>query len=262
MKKINEEYRKFRKRVFSESFNLDLELVDTVKEFPSHSFLMNPASQNSYLYLTKYVHTLSELHFDKPISDLKILDWGTGKGHITYLLKKIGANPTSCDIKTNSSDSSFGQATPILNRYTIEVKPLEHSFILPFDESSIDIVLSFGVLEHVENDFESLKQINRVLKRNGLFFCFFLPYTFSWTQRLAHIRGNYYHDRLYSKSSIYELLKSSNFYIDDIWHRQLLPKNGISYPRYHLFEQMDQLLVENTFLKHFATNIEFVAHKE
>jgi SAM-dependent methyltransferase len=262
MEKPNEQYRKIRREVFSDSFNLDLELIDIVKEFSSHSFLRNPASQNSYLYLTNYVRILSEIHFDRPISDLKILDWGTGKGHVTYLLKKLGANPTSCDIETDSDDSSFGQETPILNRYNIDVKPLSHSFILPFDDNSIDIILSFGVLEHVENDFESLKQINRILRPNGLFFCFFLPYTFSWTQRLAHLRGNYYHDRLYSRASVANLLNNSSFSIDDVWHRQLMPKNGINYPNYKLFEQTDQFLVENTFLKHFATNIEFVAHKK
>jgi SAM-dependent methyltransferase len=259
---MNEKYRQLRTKIFSDSFDLDSELVDTVKEHSSHGFLVNPASQNSYLYLTKYVQTLSEFHFDKPISDLAILDWGTGKGHVTYLLKKLGAAPISCDVATNTSDSSFGQKTPILSRHNIEVNPLNHDFILPFDDNSMDVVLSFGVLEHVSNDLESLKQINRVLKPKGLFFCFFLPYTFSWTQRLAHIRGNYYHDHLYSKSLVSDMLKNSGFYIDDFWHRQLFPKNEVSYPNHHFFEHVDQFLVENTFLKYFATNIEFVAQKK
>jgi SAM-dependent methyltransferase len=261
MNAINMEYRLLRKRVFSESLELDLELIDVVKKYPSHNFLINPAGQNLYLYLTKYLTLLSELHFKKSISDLRFLDWGTGKGHVTYLLKKLGVHPISCDVKKSQADSSFYQETPILDRYKIGVGELNHEYILPYNDESLDVVLSFGVLEHVENDLESLKEINRVLAPNGLFFCFFLPNIFSWTQRLAHIRGNYYHDRLYSRSSVFKLLESSNFTIDDFWHRQLLPKNTVKYPNYYLFERADNFVVGTTFLKHFATNIEFVSHK-
>jgi len=47
----------------------------------------------------------------------------------------------------------------------------------------------------------------------------------------------------------------------DIWYRQLFPKNSIRYPEYNLFEDIDQFLVSKTFLRYFATNIEFTATK-
>lgn len=125
----------------------------------------------------------------------------------------------------------------------------------------MDVVLSVGVLEHVDNDLESLKEINRILKLGGLFFCFNLPYVFSWTQNLAHIKGNYYHDRLYSKFRVYELLGNTSFELLDMWHRQLLPKNSLKYPAYQFFELLDQFFTEHTPLKNFATNVEFVASK-
>jgi ubiquinone/menaquinone biosynthesis C-methylase UbiE len=59
-----------------------------------------------------------------------------------------------------------------------------------------------GVLEHVPNDQASLSEIVRVLKPDGLFFCFFLPTTLSWTQKVAHMRGNDYHDRLYDEKMV------------------------------------------------------------
>ena len=254
--------RHIRKKSMAETSPLDLDLINIVRDCPSHNFLMNPCSQNIYLYLSRYVKVAIEYYFNTDISNIKILDWGCGKGHVTYLLKKLGTNIKSCDIRRDADDSSFGQQTPIIEACDIAVDSLEHEHNLPYDSNSIDVVLSFGVLEHVSNDSKSLKEINRVLRNPGLFFCFNLPYTLSWTQRLAHLRGNYYHNRLYSKFRLLGLLHESGFDVLDLWHRQLFPKNTIRYPQYHLFEIIDLFLSEKTPLKYFATNIEFVACKK
>ena len=251
-----------RGRIFNNSISVNEELRNIVKNEPSHSFLYNKAGQTAYVYLTNFVKEFCEAHFQKPLPELKILDWGTGKGHVTFLFKKINANIDSCDIIDDSDDSSFGQKTPILATQKINVKPLNHEYLLPYGDSSYDVVLSFGVLEHVPNDQESLKEINRVLKPGGLLFCFFLPYSYSWTQRLSHLRGNYYHDRLYKKGQAKKMLGETNFSVLEMWHRQLLPKNSINYPNYKFFEKLDLFLCKHTFLKYFATNIEFVAEKK
>ncbi|WP_425214653.1 class I SAM-dependent methyltransferase [Tumidithrix helvetica] len=236
---------------------LDKNLIEIIKEYKNHFFLINPSGQNVYLYLTYFVKNLIEYHFSGN-SYLKILDWGCGKGHVTYFLHKLGFLVTSCDVLSGSED---WQSNPIIASSCFSVDELSHPFKLPYDDNSMDVVLSVGVLEHVPNDIESLKEINRILKNDGLFICFNLPYVFSWTQRLAHLRGDFYHDRLYSKRLVYDLARNSNFEILDFWHRQLLPKNYISYPFYRFFESLDQLLVNWTPLKYLATNIEFVAKK-
>ena len=256
---MKRQYDRLRKQIFSMPIPFDSELLATVDGFSSHGFLQNPAGQNIYLYLTAFVKELSERYCDRPISEIKILDWGCGKGHVTYLLNKLGAKTICCDLQSSSNDSSFGQETPILDEHNIVVQPLDGEYELPYDDESMDVVLSFGVLEHVNNDFRSLQEINRILQPGGLLFCFNLPYIFSYTQNLAHLRGNYYHDRLYSKSQVTKLLTKSNFEILDLWHRQLLPKNSIKYPKYQLFESIDQFFTEHTPLKYLATNIEFVA---
>jgi SAM-dependent methyltransferase len=253
---------KIRKRSFAKRIPYSIELKTLVQHEPSHSFLVNPASQNIYLYQIEFVGMFAEHHFRKIFADLDILDWGCGKGHVTFFLRKHGARPVSCDYFSGDEaddDSTFGQNTPIIQNTGIIVDRLNDSIKLPYGDSKFDVLLSVGVLEHVQNDSESLREIHRVLRPDGLFFCFNLPYVLSWTQRFMHMRGDFYHDRLYSKGRVKRLLGDADFGLLDIWHRQLFPKNTVRYPAYRMFESIDQFLSRATWFKYLATNIEFVA---
>ena len=251
-----------RKNVFRSSWPLDDDLTAISERTASHSFLANPSGQYPYIYLTRFVSEACKEHFGDGMEHLALLDWGCGKGHVSKLLRALGATCLeSCDIQSDKDDSSFAQATPILDRFGIRVTALSHDFMLPYDDKTFDVVLSVGVLEHVKNDSESLAEIARILKPRGLFFCFFLPSTTSWTQRLAHARGDYYHDRLYSRHSVIALLERHKLNLVEFWRRQLFPKNSVRYPAFRSFERLDHLLTEHTPLGRLATNIEFVAVK-
>jgi SAM-dependent methyltransferase len=239
----------------------DQALSETAASVKSHFFLANPASQAVYQYLTRFVVETCRAVLGRRPRELHVLDWGTGKGHVAYFLNKLGVLTDCCDINRDAEDSAFYGETPVLDRFRIRVKPLKHAYALPYASSSMDAVLSFGVLEHVPCIRESLREINRVLKPGGLFFCLFLPYTFSWTQRFAHLRGDHYHPLLYSKRKVHRLLHGAHFELMDLWHRQLLPKNSTVYPHPHAFESLDLFCTEFTPLKYLATNIEFVARK-
>jgi SAM-dependent methyltransferase len=253
--------KKLRQSSFSKKLSVNQKLLALIEANEDHAFLTNPSAHHVYLYLVDYLTQFSLQWFEKPLSQTQILDWGCGKGHITFLLQEMGANVVSCDIDQEVGDSSFGQPTPIIENTKIRVLPLQHPYVLPFESQSFDVVLSFGVLEHVPNDLESLKELNRVLSSKGLFFCFFLPYVTSWTQKVAHWRGITYHDRLYNWKRVNLLLKQSHFVLMDSWHRALFPKNSVRYHHYERAESWDQFFCESTMLKHFATNIEFVARK-
>lgn len=250
-----------RRQAFRMPQPLSQPLLSMAQGHATHRFLLNPAGQNVYLYLTHYIRTFAEAWFDRPFSTVKVLDWGCGKGQVSYLLREMGAVLTSCDVVSAAEDSTFGQATPIIEQAQLPVVPLEHDYLLPFADDSFDVVLSVGVLEHVPNDRASLTELHRILRPRGLLFCFNLPYYLSWTQRLAHLRGNYYHDRLYRKDQVHAYLTAAGYDLIEIWHRQLLPKNSVPYPDHHLFERIDQWLTEHTPLRYLATNIEFVACK-
>ena len=251
-----------RTEIFSKHWPLDEEIRATATTAPSHSFLANPSGQYAYVYLTQFVKALSERHFASTFSNLSVLDWGCGKGHVSKLLRDLGPKYlASCDILSDKADSAFGQDVPIIKQFGIEVKALQHEYVLPYDAATFDVLLSFGVLEHVPDDQASLAEITRVLKPGGLFFCFFLPTRLSWTQQIARRLGGNYHDRLYSEGRVKQLLAAAGLNLIDLWHRQLLPKNSVHYPDFRLFEKMDQFLTENTLLRYFATNVEFVSVK-
>jgi len=241
------------------SMPLDSEpyLSDIGKRFTTHKFLANCAQA----VFRRQVEFLSRVLLEKNnknTNEIKILDWGCGKGQISYLLKKQGFSVTSCDRNIASDDSAFGQVTPIIDDHKIDVIPLNDPIALPFGEGEIDCVVSFGVLEHVPHDLESLKEIHRVLKTGGLLYISFLPNALSWTQAFAHLGGDHYHDRLYWKKDVQALAAASQFQVESVWLGQLFPKNSVPFKFDALLEPIDRSLCRYTPLKYFATNLEAI----
>ena len=262
MPDVNDSVRSLRREIFSKPWPLDEEIRATAATLGSHSFLANPSGQYLYVYLTRFVKALSEKHYGRAFSDVSVLDWGCGKGHVSKLIRDLGPKSLdSCDILSERDDSAFGQEVPLIKQFGIQVRALEHEYVLPYDSATFDVVLSVGVLEHVPNDRASLAEIVRILRPGGLFFCFFLPTRLSWTQQICRWMGDNYHDRLYTEERIKELVNVAGLQLLDAWYRQLFPKNSAHYPDFRLFERIDQLITENTPLRYFATNIEFVCVK-
>lgn len=230
---------------------LDPYLLDIAIKNQDHFFLKG-ATHANYLKMVNFLNIF--------FKDKEILDWGSGKGHISYLLKKISKLIISCDVDSGHDDSSFFKQRPILDDHQIKVKKLDHYYKLPFDRNKFDLVTSFGVLEHVQSDEQSLRELSRVIKKNGYLYISFLPYRYSWTQNISHLLGNYYHERLYTKKKIIELIDNAGFEIIFLEHGQLFPKNKLPY--YDLVEKFDRFLTCYTPLKYLATNLELLLKKK
>jgi SAM-dependent methyltransferase len=264
-KKLEFNPKKLRIDYFGKYFPYDEELAGIIEEQTpdikkSHSFLVNPLSQNFHIYLVEYFLAFARKWLGK--NCFSVLDWGCGKCQVSYLLQKKNIEVVSCDVAGSKyGDSAFSQETPIANYANIKVIPLEHEYILPFPDKSFDIVLSFGVLEHVPNDKQSLTEINRILKSNGLFFCFFLPCKYSWRNKIIYMNGNRYHDHFYNRNIIKKLLNETRFSLIDMWYRDMLPLKS-KVRGFLKMERCDNWFCRNTFLKYFASNIEFVANKK
>jgi len=238
--------------ILSKPVKLDSYLLNVSSRTATHKFL-GGATQGCYIRMVKLLASIyTQQGLD--LSTVRVLDWGVGKGHISYLMKVAGFDVKSCDVVSSDDDSSFGQDTPILREKSINVIPLNDPWLLPFKDGEFDMVVSFGVLEHVPNDYESLRELRRIIKPGGIFFFSFLPYWLSWSQRLAHLRGNRYHPRLYKVRRLARMASDASFEVDHIWHGQLFPKN--SFPHSNHLERVDRFLTRVTPLKYFATNIE------
>jgi SAM-dependent methyltransferase len=224
----------------------------------SHGLLGNSV-QMVYQRQVGFLSDLLLRHTARPAEKVSILDWGCGRGHITYLLRKKGFSVTSCDRDGGADENSaFQPERPILTEQSIDVVPLTDDVKLPFRDGSFDCVTSFGVLEHVARDLDSLKEIRRVLRPGGLLYITFLPYRLSWTQAAARLLGDRYHDRLYRRRGLRELANAAQFRVQAVWFGQLFPKNPTPLALDRVLEPIDRLACRYTPLRYFATNLEAV----
>jgi SAM-dependent methyltransferase len=232
-------------------------LTEISGRISSHAFLRG-CTQAVFIRQVDFLTQLLRARSGREPNEIRLLDWGCGKGHIAYLLRRQGFDVLASDRAYESGDSAFGQQTPILTESGIEVVPLTDPIRLPFPDDHFDCITSFGVLEHVTSDQGSLREIHRVLKKPGFFYVTFLPYFLSWTQALARLRGNSYHDRLYKQRQVTDLATQAGFEIEAMWLAQLFPKNSIPYRWDALLEPVDRVLCRLTPLGYFATNLEIV----
>ncbi|MFA5839246.1 MAG: class I SAM-dependent methyltransferase [Candidatus Margulisiibacteriota bacterium] len=193
----------------------------------------------------------------------KILDWGSGLGQMTYLLTRRGFEVTSLDL--TAANSPF--YSKINQRLIVPADPIK----LPFPDQSFDAVLSCGVLEHVANDRESLKEIHRVLKTDGFFFIYMLPNKFSYIEHLSDLLKRSDHPIRYSTSDIRQLLISAGFNVKSVRYRGFLPYNLKGFPNkivqlYHSLdvvnEFLDEFLAAIPGINLLSTNIEVIAKKK
>ncbi len=98
----------------------------------------------------------------------KILEIGCGSGWLTRNMVKKGYDVHVIDVSRKSiKEVLFSSKIARFNFNFVQGNALK----LPFKDNLFDSVLMVGVLEHIADYMKSLKEINRVLKKEGRFIC-------------------------------------------------------------------------------------------
>jgi 2-polyprenyl-3-methyl-5-hydroxy-6-metoxy-1,4-benzoquinol methylase len=95
------------------------------------------------------------LEYDKDLSKAKVLDIGTGSGHIAHELARAARKVVSVDLvdeRKEKKDYEFH---------------LVKDEALPFDDASFDVVITNHVVEHTPDQKKHLSEVYRVLKPGG-----------------------------------------------------------------------------------------------
>jgi ubiquinone/menaquinone biosynthesis C-methylase UbiE len=145
-----------------------------------------------YNKLAKRYHKLTANHFFnaylevpattsllKSIKGKRVLDLGCGTGRHTIILKKRGAKVWGIDLTPKMLEIAKAEVKGVDFRLGTVYK-------LPYKSNFFDMVVSGLVVEYFSNVDKAFKEINRVLKKNGIF-------VFSITNPLLeisrHIKG-------------------------------------------------------------------------
>lgn len=92
------------------------------------------------------------------LSKCNVIDIGTGSGHIAHDISKVCRSAVSVDLH----DERVVKAGYSFKKINDEK--------LPFKDSTFDVVISNHVLEHIPDQKLHVREIYRILKKNGLLY--------------------------------------------------------------------------------------------
>jgi ubiquinone/menaquinone biosynthesis C-methylase UbiE len=101
--------------------------------------------------------------------EMKVMDFGCGEGGLVKAALAHGFDTYGCDLYDIEYSckwhSEWGRAGTTDGR----LRRIRNPYELPFDDSSIDVVISNEVFEHVQNYRQALAELRRVIRPGGFF---------------------------------------------------------------------------------------------
>lgn len=195
--------------------------ADQMTDAPGDDYIRYHASEQA---ISARVNSF--LEYQEHLPSGHILDWGCQHAPDACMVRATSAGKsislTGCDFLPADRYPTFW------NYCDLDFVTINHHISLPFEDGTFDGIIGGGVLEHTAMDYESLKELYRVLKPNGTLIITHLPNRYSYVEFVArNIRKKNFHRRLYSVSEISTLLKRTGFYPEKVQRHRLLPTNSL-----------------------------------
>ncbi|MEP0854538.1 class I SAM-dependent methyltransferase [Trichocoleus sp. DQ-U1] len=120
------------------------------------------ATDVNYLYFVHYIKQIPGYQ------SFKILDFGCGNGNIVQLMRSEGIDCYGADVfYSGASYKTLFENELFKNKI---IREITENGEIPFEDSYFDIIISNQVFEHINDKESVLKQIERVVKPNGLMY--------------------------------------------------------------------------------------------
>jgi len=94
----------------------------------------------------------------------RVLDFGCGPGYGSHFIAASADSVVGVDV----SPESLEYAARTFPRDNLSFEVIDTSCVLPFEDDSFDVVMSFQVFEHVEFPERYLREARRVLRPGGV----------------------------------------------------------------------------------------------
>jgi SAM-dependent methyltransferase len=101
---------------------------------------------------------------------MKVMDFGCGEGRLVNAALKQGFDAYGCDLYDVKYSSDWeGRGVVSGLKEEARLRKIEEPYRLPFDDASMDAIISDQVLEHVQNYPEAVAEMHRILRPGGVF---------------------------------------------------------------------------------------------
>ena len=169
----------------------------------------------------------------------RVLDWGCRHGADACMVRMLCGATTEihgCDVDDAAYRVFFDYAG-------LKYSKLAHPYLLPYQDNSFDAVIGSGVLEHVPDDSESLKELYRIIRPGGYFVMTMLPNRLSYTEWLNRRLKKPAHLRRYSLAEARYMFMHHGFRPVVSGYHQIVP--SLSSPAGGIFDSK----AENQFVE-------------
>lgn len=189
---------------------------------------LNKGTAFYYEHLARYIFS------NQFVKNKIVLDAGCGTGYGSFILSNYGKAKQVIAIDKSAEAIQYAKEKYYAVNIAYDVDDITK--LNKIKQNTVDITVSFEVIEHIKKQDLFLKQVKRVLKENGIFIV-------STPNKLTYVENNPFHEKELSPEEFTNLLQN---YFSNV---------KILFQTYELSQSIKELLPDNFLLEEgFSTS--------